>query len=582
MTRLRLRAPFAPLLVFTVVASLTAALTVSTAAPAGAAFGRLRPPAVIPVAGSGFELTGYLGSKLRRTINLQQLRGDGRYVTIATKKSTRVGTFTFRNVVLGGPATLRVRAPRHKVNPKSRGLPPIATKPVSVDVQVQSSQLAALPPIVQQGPTPAVPEDAGQLVAQFSPARPGRVVHLERLTGEQWLAVQTGAQDAAGTAVFTVADVATYRATTISTVSGGAAETTNTVTTRAWDPIFEETFSGTELNTAVWNDQVRENNPDGRRSCARVDSSTRRVAEGVLHLGVGYDQSRPGQSCRYSSAYDSGWIPYLTNSQVATENSFAFQYGFAAARMKLQRDRGMHSGFWMLPAHGILPPCDIEVDVMEFFGENARSVSAIGGFVHKCTSRGQATKYGGIFQETAAMKPAGDTWWDFFHVFSVEWTPNEYIFRIDGAEFYRETQAVSHKPAFLILSMLTSDYELRHFTPDRMSQTAQVDWVRVYNSGRAGEGPLGSTHLGRTGFDVHPETGPTSATPPVDRRRVLTTTVERPVETQPRAASSGVRPSGAFSSAPRRIVVPVRARMHALRNLLSASTRLNHRPLSAR
>nr|WP_257956229.1 hypothetical protein [Nocardioides sp. B-3] len=65
-------------------------------------------------------------------------------------------------------------------------------------------------------------------------------------------------------------------------------------------------------------------------------------------------------------------------------------------------------------------------------------------------------------------------------MFSVEWTPSEYVFRIDGAEFYRETRAVSHKPAFLILSMLTSDYELRHLTPDRMSQTARVDWVRVY------------------------------------------------------------------------------------------------------
>lgn len=485
MKRLRLRL-FAPVLTLTLMTPLAAAVTVTTTAPAGAAFGRLRPPTVTPVAGSGFELTGHLASKVRRTVKLQELRA-GRYVTIATKKSTRVGGFTFKNVVLDGPTSLRVRAPRHKVNPRSRGLKSIVTKPVNVDVQGQSSQLTALPPIAQQGPTPADAVDAAQVVARFSPARPGRVVHLERLTGERWVTVQAGVQDPVGTAVFSVPDTATYRATALSTVGGLAPETTSTVTARIWEPIFEETFSGTALNTAVWTDQARENNPDGQRTCARVDSSTRHVAGGVLHLGVGYDQRRPGEACSYSSAYGSGSVPYLTNSQVATEKSFTFQYGFAAARMKLQRGKGMHSGFWMLSAglwrlgdHGILPPCDIEVDVMEFFGESPRAVNAIGSFLHECTSGGQVTKYGDVFKETAVMKPAGDTWWDSFHVFSVEWTPSEYVFRVDGVEFYRETRAVSHKPAFLILSMLTSDYELRHLAPDRMSQSAQVDWVRVY------------------------------------------------------------------------------------------------------
>ncbi|UUZ60972.1 hypothetical protein [Nocardioides sp. B-3] len=67
-------------------------------------------------------------------MKLRELRG-GRYVTITTKKSTRVGGFTFKNVVLDGPTSLRVRAPRHKVNPGSRGLKSIVTKPVNVDVR---------------------------------------------------------------------------------------------------------------------------------------------------------------------------------------------------------------------------------------------------------------------------------------------------------------------------------------------------------------------------------------------------------------------------------------------------------------
>jgi beta-glucanase (GH16 family) len=74
-------------------------------------------------------------------------------------------------------------------------------------------------------------------------------------------------------------------------------------------------------------------------------------------------------------------------------------------------------------------------------------------------------------------------WWDEFHVFSVEWTPTEYVFRIDGRELYRETDAVSQAQQYLVLSMLASDYELDELTADEIGRdTAQVDWVQVFDA----------------------------------------------------------------------------------------------------
>ena len=65
-------------------------------------------------------------------------------------------------------------------------------------------------------------------------------------------------------------------------------------------------------------------------------------------------------------------------------------------------------------------------------------------------------------------------------MFRVERRPDALVVRVDGREFWRETQIVSQAPEYLLLSMLTSDYELEKLTPRRMRQTAKVDWVRVW------------------------------------------------------------------------------------------------------
>ena len=74
------------------------------------------------------------------------------------------------------------------------------------------------------------------------------------------------------------------------------------------------------------------------------------------------------------------------------------------------------------------------------------------------------------------------SWWQEFHVFSVEWTPHEYVFRIDGREYYREAKAVSQVPQYLVLSNLTSDYELDELSAGELGDSAEVDWVQVFDA----------------------------------------------------------------------------------------------------
>jgi hypothetical protein len=114
--------------------------------------------------------------------------------------------------------------------------------------------LASLPPIVQPGTSPASPHDTGSLVATFSPASPGQTVLLERRTATGWKVVDRAREDAWGSAAFDPR-AGTYRA---STTSRGRTWATGTVTTKRWAPAFEDTFSGTDLDLTVWNDQKRE------------------------------------------------------------------------------------------------------------------------------------------------------------------------------------------------------------------------------------------------------------------------------------------------------------------------------------
>ena len=76
-----------------------------------------------------------------------------------------------------------------------------------------------------------------------------------------------------------------------------------------------------------------------------------------------------------------------------------------------------------------------------------------------------------------------DAWWVGYHVFSVEWTPEEYVFRVDGRETWRTSAGVSGVPEYPILSLLSSDYELPNLGgEDRLPQHLYVDWVQFWRS----------------------------------------------------------------------------------------------------
>ena len=357
-----------------------------------------------------------------------------------------------------------------------------------------------LPPIAQTGPVPADPSAAQTVItAKFRPRTVGRPVVLERRVDGAWRTIARARLDDRGRTAFTAATLvagrpASYRVTG-APYRGLAEHHTSAVRSTAWGaPAYVDTFDGDALGPS-WEHRIQFHNPWGGRSCSKGDPSAVAVGGGTLRLSVLPDPELAGELCPTYDAAGThlGDYAYRLNGHVSTEQSFDFMYGVAAARMRFQRRPGQHGAFWMQP-RGLLDyeptPWGAEIDVIEWYGADGdRKRLATTVHRHPAGSARTTTVGGPLPDPDRFLEDRSDRWWRNFHVFSVEWTPEEYVFRIDGQETMRTSEGLSHHPEFLILSMLSSDFELGRLGGDALlPQHMDVDWVAAWpQSARTGE-----------------------------------------------------------------------------------------------
>jgi beta-glucanase (GH16 family) len=219
-----------------------------------------------------------------------------------------------------------------------------------------------------------------------------------------------------------------------------------------------------------------------KRVCATVDERQTTVADGVVELSVRADP-KPDRD----AADDCPYGRFL-NAMIGTQESQAFQYGMFAARLRYPSPRGEHGSFW-LQSGGPTPEgaeapgnAGAEIDITEYFGDGYRD-GGLANFVYPSgatDSDGKPLKLGGLAPKTTGILGKGNTPSNGYHVYSVEWTPTEYIFRLDGVETMRLKEGISHHPEFVVLSLLSSDWEVKHLPKDELPTTMKVDWVRVW------------------------------------------------------------------------------------------------------
>lgn len=358
-----------------------------------------------------------------------------------------------------------------------------ATEPsVRTQARVGTGVLHLRPAIAQPSRRPERSSSRTQALATFSDTRTGQTVVLQRDSGAGWETVASGRQHRTGSTIFVLPDTTSLYRAVAQSPSGEETAVTDTVRGRTFATLFRDEFSGRRVDRTKWTDQ-RTLAPAYMRTCSRLSRRTRSVSGGVLRMGVARDPARADRTCTWTLNGRSGSHPYMLNTQLYTGETFDFTYGYAAVRMKMHLDKGMHASFWMQPANWYTPgdpSKGTEIDIVEFFGRTKKD-SHIAAFLHWYDSANAHHKLGGKFPGANRLKKRAETWSNAFHVFSAEWTRDAIVFRVDGREFHRETEIVSRAPEYLLLSMLTSDYELEKLTAAGVRQTAKVDWVRVWS-----------------------------------------------------------------------------------------------------
>jgi beta-glucanase (GH16 family) len=158
---------------------------------------------------------------------------------------------------------------------------------------------------------------------------------------------------------------------------------------------------------------------------------------------------------------------------IGTNGLFMSRYGYYECRAKLQQSPGIWAAFWIQSndiARGEDPAVyGAEIDIFEFFKKLGTDI----------VSHNVHWAYGPNQQTTRGMQSYLKGVSKGFHTFALEWTPEKYIFYIDGYKFYEVTKGISHIDEYMILSMEipSKKNEIQNMVlPDEFV----IDYVRYY------------------------------------------------------------------------------------------------------
>lgn len=252
--------------------------------------------------------------------------------------------------------------------------------------------------------------------------------------------------------------------------AAGFLTTTQAQTLPGWDLVWSDEFSeadGSPPNTHKWGYDIGGWGwGNGELQYYTDRTNNVRVVGGNLVIEA-HEESYGGNS--YTSAR------LLTKGR----RFASWTYGRMEARIKIPRGQGIWPAFWMLGDDFDTvgwPECG-EIDIMENIGVEPRTVH---GTVHGPFNWGGHYYSGGSLTHSADLA-------DDFHVYAIEWDPDEIRWYFDDTQYYSATPTTvsgvwvfDHNHFFLLNVAVGGNWPGYPDETTVFPQQMLVDYVRVY------------------------------------------------------------------------------------------------------
>jgi beta-glucanase (GH16 family) len=173
-------------------------------------------------------------------------------------------------------------------------------------------------------------------------------------------------------------------------------------------------------------------------------------------------------------------------------SKFAFTYGRVDIRAKVPTNQGTWPALWLLgknitepggffaATHGTTPwPACGEIDIMEHGITPSQPAGYVQSALHTPSSSGATINHGGTIANNLGNS---------FHVYSMNWSPFQITFLLDGVQFYFYNPAVKNAnnwpftaDQYLLLNIAMGG--VAGNIPSNFNQaTMEIDYVRVYQN----------------------------------------------------------------------------------------------------
>ena len=149
-----------------------------------------------------------------------------------------------------------------------------------------------------------------------------------------------------------------------------------------------------------------------------------------------------------------------TSGLLSTGKSFRQKHGRFSAKIKFNSEKGVYHAFWMV-SDKLLP----QIDILKYSAQGKLLMSN-----HWDGNSGQDKS------KKHTFSLGGSRFSNKFFIYTLEWTPDEIIWKINNKIVGRMNSGIPDIPMYL---MLNSGIE-KGFNPTKLPVSMDIDWVRCY------------------------------------------------------------------------------------------------------